>query len=500
MTNASSGSSYGRKVAILLLVNTAFYLQNILLLPLLTRFLGVEAYGLWTQVAATVGLLTPLALLGMPSTFMRFSAASTDSSQIAGNYVSSLLMIVGASLLAAAALYESAELVARWLIKDSPEAADAVRAASLLVVFEPLSRFSTAYFRTFQRTGVYSMFRLLQPAMTLGAVVLLLAAGYGVTEVLLGLSVAHAALFALGQGMILREVGVGRPQLALMRPFLAFGLPLLPGALVNWVVGLADRYVIGAHLGVGAVGTYAAGYSLGMVVMFFYAPFRVFMYAKATELWEAGDTAGMARILSYSNKIPLLLSLGTLAGLLTLQDSLVILLTGSRLAISPYLITSVCLGHIFLYVGTCYGVVFHLMGETKLYSYGYTIAAITNLVGNLLIVPWLGITGAALVTMGSYFVGLVYFVVRSRPLHRVEIEWAYLWRAVLAAGMMATAIHLAARFLDPGSTANLCLLIAMGGALYFALIMALGAVTVDEVRYARQNVLRPTTTSHSDAP
>jgi O-antigen/teichoic acid export membrane protein len=41
-----------------------------------------------------------------------------------------------------------------------------------------------------------------------------------------------------------------------------FGRPLVPAALVSWISGLADRYIITAIAGVAAAGIYSAGYAL----------------------------------------------------------------------------------------------------------------------------------------------------------------------------------------------------------------------------------------------
>lgn len=44
---------------------------------------------------------------------------------------------------------------------------------------------------------------------------------------------------------------------------LRFAAPLMPLAIMSWVVGLADRYVLAATAGAGAAGLYAAVYGVG---------------------------------------------------------------------------------------------------------------------------------------------------------------------------------------------------------------------------------------------
>ena len=67
------------------------YARNIFLLPILTRSLGVNVYGLWSQLYALIELLTPLFLLRLPSAFTRFLAAEQDVEAIRSGFWTSFL-------------------------------------------------------------------------------------------------------------------------------------------------------------------------------------------------------------------------------------------------------------------------------------------------------------------------------------------------------------------------------------------------------------------------
>jgi O-antigen/teichoic acid export membrane protein len=105
----------------------------------------------------------------------------------------------------------------------------------------------------------------LKVGLALGAVVFFgkytqaVLAGYVTAE-----SLALAGLLLLVRG---RSAGLPQPlpaaeEKALAHEILRFALPIAPVSLANWVNSLSDRYIVGAMLGLEAVGLYAAAYGL----------------------------------------------------------------------------------------------------------------------------------------------------------------------------------------------------------------------------------------------
>jgi len=48
-------------------------LRGLILLPILTKFLGPEKYGIWIQLSITLTLLTPFIVMGRPNRRCSFS-------------------------------------------------------------------------------------------------------------------------------------------------------------------------------------------------------------------------------------------------------------------------------------------------------------------------------------------------------------------------------------------------------------------------------------------
>ncbi len=54
------------------------WILGVFLLPLITKTMGAENYGIWTQVSTTTSLILPFTLLGLGASLIRFLAAEKD--------------------------------------------------------------------------------------------------------------------------------------------------------------------------------------------------------------------------------------------------------------------------------------------------------------------------------------------------------------------------------------------------------------------------------------
>jgi O-antigen/teichoic acid export membrane protein len=73
---------FTRQVSYVLFANIITVLLGFLQLPVLTRGLGANLYGIWALINATISLIAPFALPGFGEATVRFLAAETDRSRI----------------------------------------------------------------------------------------------------------------------------------------------------------------------------------------------------------------------------------------------------------------------------------------------------------------------------------------------------------------------------------------------------------------------------------
>jgi O-antigen/teichoic acid export membrane protein len=238
----------------------------------------------------------------------------------------------------------------------------------------------------------------------------------------------------------------------LMRRALRFGLPLLPHGLAAWSLNFSDRWLIGLTIGLptvatqAAVGVYSFGYLIGqgvaLVAISFNAAWVPFWYARgdgergprllreATTLVMGGLTFLAVGIAAFSPELTRLLATRRWGDEALGAIDVTVIVTFASLVYGLY----------FMLVSTIF-----LRRRTAALPLITLAAGLTNLVVNLLLIPRMGITGAAWATLAGYLVlaGVTWwFGTRSYP---IAIDVPRL--AALAAA--AVGAVLAARMIRP---------------------------------------------------
>lgn len=218
----------------------------------LARLLGPDEFG--TFAVALVTLLAVLSFneLGVSLAVVRWER---DPAGIVGTVNA---LSVAASLLLFGAMFVTAPALARLL--GAPEAAGIIRLLGVSVVFSGIVAGPAALLqRQFRQRRRFVIDQLVT---------------WSGTAVSLGLAIGGLGAWSLGWGRVVgTALGVvlfvratrpyrWRVDRALVRPLLAFGLPLAGASIVVFAVGYVEQIAVGATLGATALGFFVLAYNL----------------------------------------------------------------------------------------------------------------------------------------------------------------------------------------------------------------------------------------------
>jgi len=105
-----------------------------------------------------------------------------------------------------------------------------------------------------------------------------------------------------------------------------------------------------------------------------------------------------------------------------------------------------------------------------------TVAALLNIALTFLLVPVIGILGAAWATAAAYFTLYVVLLALARPLMRLDNQLGFSLKALVASAAMAGVLW----WIHPTGMTRLLLALAPAVFVYFASLFALGAVSPEE--------------------
>lgn len=287
-----------------------------------------------------------------------------------------------------------------------------------------------------------------------------------------------AGLLAAAAGCLLIEAPglIGRaraaaPSPARMRMMFGYGAAVSASLALHHTLAVGDRFLIAAFLGQAATGVYAAGYALG-------ARFLDVFFA-----W-AGMAAGPLTVAALEIKGPVearaiarrnaetlaLIALPATVGLMLVAGPLAGVLVGEAFREeAARIIPWVALGGLFSGLTIYYfQTAFMLAGRSGRMAAAMLGPAALNVALNLVLLPRVGVIGAAWATAAAYGAGLLVCAVWGRRWFALPIPWATAGGALGASAIMALAVASLPDLSSP--LATLALHAGAGALVYGALV------------------------------
>ena len=448
-------------------------LRELIVLPLFARLLGRESYGIFAQLMVVLGLLVPLVTCKLAAGTVRHLSAEDDGEALGDAFYSALLWIT-ASVTAVGVLVALTPGFAARLVLGGEEQREVMPLAALLLVVTGVAAYLQSYFRVVRRIDRLAILLVVQTALEIAAILLLVSRGQGIRGALWGLVVVRAAF---GLGMLV-HVGrrLGRPRFAgaRLRRLLAYSVPLMPNGIMRWAINYADRLVVIHFLGLAAVGSYAASYSLGQVLPLLVLPLGFVLFPFLSRLWDRGDREEVRRYLAYATRYYLLVAMPAGLGITLLSQPALRLIATAEFETSESLVFWIALGFLLNGLFQINVYAFHLALRTRLLGLILLAAAVLNIGLNLVLVPRLGLLGAAVATAVAFAAMAAIGLVQGRRLIGYRVRWADVGKGLVGVAVMGAVLLLLP---DPGGWAGILGLAAAGAAVYLASIVALGAIS-----------------------
>lgn len=456
-------------------------LTGIIILSALTKSYTSEIYGIWVQVNVTVGLLAPILTLHLVTAMVRFLAGEESREKRRQAFGAMLWPAIAFACLVLLISVLLRQNLSIFLFTDSKYVAF-VPLTFLWALMETLFGFSISYLRARGKIKKLSIVRIALSAMKVILIVVLATAGYSLEWIIACLIAAEALFTVAVFGMIIREIGFPKPALGGLKGYLAFSVPQIPSGMLLWIIGASDRYFITHFLHLSQTGIYSASYGLGSLISLFYAPIGFVLLPTVSRLWERGEPLMVKKYFEYSTRVFLFLVIPATAGLYILSQPLLSILATSEYMVGGSLVLLVALGTILVGMYDLNVYIIYLVQQTKWLPLMIAVAALTNAGINIALIPNIGIMGAAISTIISYFVLAAIVTVWARKAISYKIDFKFLSKVVVATLVMAFCL----KFIEANSVLGIVLTIIAGVAIFGLGIFLLRAFSREDRRLIRE--------------
>lgn len=452
-------------------------LKGLIYLPILTRTLGASDYGVWALILVTFAVLQPFIILGLNSPILRF-LSSQKKEKIVQGVITVVILVLFTGTIASIILFLSSDIIAINILKE-PSAAYIIKIAAPFIILESLNTIILGSFRVFGMIKKYAAVLIIKTSLEIGLIVFFISSGFGLIGAILSLMIAAVISLIIMLFFIFSYAGVARPDFLLLKPYLLFGLPLIPITLAQFVIEISDRYVVGFFMGAAKVGIYSAAYGIGVIPLGL-STFLVFVLGPTVyDLYDKGKIDKVKMYLSYSWKYLLMLSIPSAFGLSILAKPLLLSMTTSKFVSDGiYIIPLVVVSIVFWGMEQIFGVSLLIFKRRRIFVIAFMCAASTNFILNIIFVPHYGVIAAAVSTLIAYILLAVIIGYSSRRHFSFDLHLRFIAKCIFSSIGMTLCILI----LNPINTVGIILSIVLGIIIYFCLLLLQKGFGKEEIR------------------
>lgn len=404
--------------------------------PIYTRVFSVADYGTLNLIQNSVLLLTVLAKFGFQHSVQRYYpeyAGSSDPLAVR-KYYSTLFFGTGliALLLTFLFIGASALGLGRFL---GMAATGTLVVACCLIVIRAVRSMQLNLMQMENKTRLFNAMEILQKAAGIGlTLVLLFAWRKNIMACFIAMVVVELVVM-LQYVPVLARRGLVSPGLFDMKFFHAatvFSFPLMI-AEISWVVLAAgDRFFVQHYLGLVAVGYYAAAYGIAVYVQeVITTPLQLSFFPICMKLWAAEGKEPTQRFLNRSLNYFLMIAVLVVCVAIATSGDVIVVLASKKFQQARSLLPYLVIGLVLSAMNTFFRPGLMIHKKVRKIAQATFYASLINIGLNILLLPRLGLTGAALASVLSFTVMVTYNGYHSMRVLPFKFEWVALIRYIV---------------------------------------------------------------------
>ncbi len=415
--------------------------NGLLVVLLAGVLLGPDEYGLLFLVISIVAVAQLFADLGIARSASRYVSEfkEVNPSQVPHILASSLRYRFILIVVVCVALLFGRNFIASIL--DEPRLGALLVLGALFLAFQSLKVYHVTLFQGFNQVEYSALISIVDNVARITLIVAFVAVGWGVVGALIGYVVSSVlaailALVVLYVRFYRTYERAEQPEPGIRRRILEYSIPLTASQSANVIDRRVDILLVGFFLNPAAVGFYTLGKQISD---FIEAPAGSVGFALSPVYSEekANDQIERAsRLYETSLKYVLLLYVPAVVGLILVAEPMILIIFGEAYAAAIPVLQILSIFVLFRAINGITTQALDYLGRARHRAIVKGVTSGANFGLNLLLIPTMGVVGAALatvVTFGVYSMANVYIM---------NLELSLDWTRILRIASMATAVSL----------------------------------------------------------
>ncbi len=383
---------------------------NFFLIPLYTNILTTAEYGTIDLITIIGAVVVPVLTLNIQDAVLRFSLdKACDNNKILNIAV---IMIFFSSLIG----------LLCWPLLSNMFFTSHF---AIYIVFYTLT-FSTShillcYIRGKEKLLDYSIISIVQTLLiALLNIYFLVFLRLGINGYILSYIIGYIAtiILCIIRGNIIISINKFNFDKNLFKKMIKYSIFLIPNSLMWWVMNSLDKVMITSYLGVEFNGIYAVSYKIPTILNSIALIFnQAWMYSAIKEKDSIDKEIYTNKI--YSSLFNIVITIAVF--LLLILKPIMSVYVGKDFYSAWLYVPFLLIGTAFITLGSFISNEYTVHKDSMGHLKSSTIGAITNFILNMILIPIIGIFGAAIATCISYIIVYIYISIDTRKYLKIKI-------------------------------------------------------------------------------
>lgn len=402
----------------------------LLMIPLITRLMpSTEYVGISDLSNTVVQFASALAIMGMYDAMYRMFFEKEDEEYKKRVCSTALMFTLVTSLCVFIVLVQLRNVIAQSFFGNW-EYAYVVYLSAMATFVGATNSIVSAPTRMQNKRGVFLITNTLAPLISYAISIPMLLAGHYIIALPLAALLSGAAMEIIFGIMNRSWFSLKRFDKRLLKQMLAIAIPLLPNFLIYWVFNSSNKLMISNMIGIGAEGVYSVGSKLGQASQLIYTAFAGgWQYFAFSTMKENDQVESNSRIFEYLGVISFVSTMFVCAVSHTFFQIMFPPEYLEGYIVAPYLFLAPLLQMLFQVASNQFLVTKKTWPNMLILGIG----ALAHVLINLLLIPVMGIEGAALATLCGYTISNVVCVIVLTRMKLMAVRGKF----YAAAGLMA---------------------------------------------------------------
>lgn len=375
----------------------------LIMMPIITRLMPTtEYFGLSDLSGTVISFASALAIMGMYDAMFRMFFEKEDVEYKKSVCSTTLTFTLGTSLFVFIVMVLFRNTIAQFFF-GNPKYAYLIYITAIATLVGSTNGIISAPTRMQNKRKIFLITNTVSPVLSYSISIPLLLKGYYVIAlplagVISGLTMESAFWVLNKNWFTFRKFNA-----SLLKQLLKIAVPLFPNFLIYWIFNSSDRVMIANILDVGQAGIYSVGSKLGHASHLIYTAFAGgWQYFAFSTMKEQNQVKTNSLVFEYLGVISFIC---TMAVCVVVKSLYAVLFPTEYLVgciISPYLFLAPLLQMLFQVAANQFLVIKKTWPNMMILSIG----AVINIILNFILIPRMGIEGAAIATLLGYVVSV----------------------------------------------------------------------------------------------